>query len=60
MGGFEGWKELLAGLGPHTLGKSCLDVKRLGELRLSTPRGLITRSFRATKARVAAKRCMRG
>lgn len=59
MSGFEGQQELLARLGPHTLGKSCLYVKRLGDLHLPTLRQLVSHSARATKAWAAAKRAER-
>ena len=41
MGGYEGHAELLAALGKHRLGKSCLYIKSLESVHLPTLRKLI-------------------
>lgn len=50
MAGFEGYPELMAKLGPHSTGKSCLYVKRLSDLHLPTLKKLIAASVKHTKA----------
>ena len=44
MAGFDRYEALMAKLGRHTTGKSCLYVKRLGDLDLDMLRELITAS----------------
>jgi hypothetical protein len=46
MGGFERHAELMARLGPHTLGKSCLYIKDLDDIDLK----VLTRLIRASVA----------
>ncbi len=53
MAGFDGYPELMAKLGPHSTGKSCLYVKRLSDLHLPTLKKLITASVKHVKARHA-------
>lgn len=50
MGDFESRAKLLARLGPHKTGKSCLYVKSLGDVDLATLKSLITDSVRAMRA----------
>jgi hypothetical protein len=45
MGGFEGYEGLLKRLGKHSLGKSCLYVKRLSDVDVSTLKALVAQSF---------------
>ncbi len=51
MAGFDGYPELMAKLGPHTTGKSCLYVKRLSDLHLPTLKKLMAGSVKAMKKR---------
>jgi hypothetical protein len=51
MDGFSGYEELLARLGPHSTGKSCLYVKRLADVDLDVLREMVGRSYRHTAAR---------
>jgi hypothetical protein len=44
--GFEGSRELLDRLGPHSTGKSCLYLKRLSDVDEQALRGLIDGGFR--------------
>jgi hypothetical protein len=44
MSGFEGKEELMAKLGKHKTGKSCLYVRRLADIDVSVLRELISRS----------------
>jgi len=48
--GFEQFEELRARLGKHTIGKSCLYVKRLSDLDEATLRELIGRSVTHMRA----------
>lgn len=43
--GFDGAEELLARLGPHTVGKSCLYLKRLADVDQSVLRELIAGAY---------------
>jgi hypothetical protein len=43
--GFEAHEELLGRLGPHSLGKSCLYVKRLDDVDTAVLRELVTTSL---------------
>ena len=45
MDGFDGAADLLARLGRHTTGKSCLYVKRLSDVDDAVPRELVRRSY---------------
>jgi hypothetical protein len=47
MPGFPGREALLARLGPHSIGKSCLYIKRLDDVDLPTLEKLITGSMRS-------------
>ena len=44
MPGFSEYGELLAKLGPHSTGSSCLYLKRLSDIHLPTLKTIITRS----------------
>jgi hypothetical protein len=44
MSGFEGYDDLLNKLGKHSTGKSCLYVKKLGEIDLEVLKELIGKS----------------
>jgi hypothetical protein len=48
MEGFEGYEELLARLGKHSTGKTCLYVKRLDDVDLDVLRELVGRSYAHT------------
>ncbi len=43
--GFEGHEDLLARLGKHSLGKSCLYVKKLADIDLDVLRALVKRAL---------------
>lgn len=47
--GFEGWEEMLARLGPHKTGASCLYIKRLADVDM----GVLADLCRASLARLA-------
>ena len=47
MDGFEERADLLARLGPHSIGKSCLYLKRLSEVDLDVLRELVAESVRS-------------
>lgn len=49
MGGFEQYEDLLRQLGKHTLGSSCLYVKRLDDIDLPTLKRLIEASVEYMK-----------
>lgn len=49
MPGFAEYEDLLAKLGKHTTGASCLYIKRLSDVHLPTLKTLITRSVAAMK-----------
>lgn len=49
MPGFEKYTDLMARLGPHTTGKSCLYVKRLSDLHEPTLKKLISESVKRMK-----------
>jgi hypothetical protein len=51
MAGFDGAEELLARLGPHKTGKSCLYLKRLADVNLRVLRQLVRRSVAEMKRR---------
>lgn len=46
MDGFANSESLLAKLGPHSTGKSCLYVKRLAELDHDVLRHMVAASYR--------------
>lgn len=48
--GFDAHKDLLARLGPHTLGKSCLYLKKLDQVDLKVLQELVSRSYRTVTA----------
>jgi hypothetical protein len=50
MVGFDGYEPLLARLGRHKTGKSCLYVKRLADLDLAALEELVTASVRQLRA----------
>jgi hypothetical protein len=45
MAGFDGYRELLERLGPHTTGKSCLYLRRLDAVDLEVLREMVRRSY---------------
>jgi hypothetical protein len=49
--GFDAHEALLAKLGPHTLGKSCLYVKRLSDVDEPTLRKLVQTEFKKTNGK---------
>lgn len=51
MAGFDRYEALMARLGKHKTGKSCLYVKRLADLDLDVLEELVTRSVEHTQAR---------
>lgn len=51
MAGFDRYEELMARLGKHTTGRSCLYIKRLEDVDLDVLRELIDRSGRHTRER---------
>jgi hypothetical protein len=53
MPGFDGRSELMAKLGKHTTGKSCLYIKRLEDVHLPTLKALIRESVKWAKRRQA-------
>jgi hypothetical protein len=50
MDGFAGYEELLARLGKHSTGRSCLHVKRLADVDVDVLREMVERSYRHTAA----------
>ena len=54
MPGFGNYEDLMARLGPHTTGKSCLYVKRLADLHGPTLRKLIRESVRHMRRKYPA------
>ena len=54
MAGFSAYEELLAKLGKHTTGKSCLYVKRLADVDLAVLRELIERSVSYIRGKYAS------
>jgi hypothetical protein len=50
MDGFPKYEELLAKLGPHKTGKSCLYIKRLSDIDLKVLKTLITQSVKSYSA----------
>lgn len=48
MDGFEAYEDLLGRLGKHTIGKSCLHIKRMSDIDTDVLRELVTRSYAQT------------
>ena len=57
MGGFSKHDELMAKLGPHTNGKSCLYVKKLDDLHQPTLKKLITESVKYVRKNSRSADC---
>ena len=51
MDGFKEYDALMAKLGPHSAGKSCLHIKRLADLHLPTLQTLVRKSVENRKKR---------
>ena len=51
MAGFEGYEDLMATLGKHKTGKSCLYVKKLADIDQKVLKQLIEQSVKALKAK---------
>ena len=49
MPGFEGYPDLMKKLGKYSTGKSCLYIKRLGDVDVKVLKELIAESFKAMK-----------
>ena len=49
MNGFSQWPDLLNQLGPHKTGKSCLYIKRLADVDLTTLRVLVRQSIQSLR-----------
>jgi Domain of unknown function (DU1801) len=49
MDGFSGYEELLARLGKHSTGKSCLYIKRLSDVDQDVLEEIVTRSVARTR-----------
>ena len=49
MGGFAGQDELMAALGKHSCGKSCVYIKRLSDVHLPTLKKLVNASVQHVK-----------
>jgi hypothetical protein len=49
--GFEGFADLLARLGPHSLGKGCLYIKRLSDVDQDVLRTVVTAAYRDLNGR---------
>lgn len=48
LNGFEPYGDLLAALGPHSLGRACLYLKRVDDVDLAVLRELVASSYRDT------------
>lgn len=44
MGGFDNYDQLMASLGKHSIGKSCLYIKRLSDVNMPTLKELVRQS----------------
>jgi Domain of unknown function (DU1801) len=55
MAGFERYETLMAKLGRHTTGKSCLYIKRLSDIDTKVLKELVTASARHMKSRYPSK-----
>jgi hypothetical protein len=44
MGGFDNYEQLMASLGKHSTGKSCLYIKRLSDVNIPTLKELVRQS----------------
>lgn len=51
VSGFDGAEDLLENLGSHKLGKSCLYIRRLSDVKLPVLERLVVRSVKETKRR---------
>jgi hypothetical protein len=51
MAGFDEYADLMAKLGPHSTGSSCLYVKRLSDLHLPTLKKLVASSVKQVRKR---------
>ncbi len=51
MPGFDDYQALLTQLGPHTIGKSCLYIKKLADINLTILTELLSLSVTAMKQR---------
>jgi hypothetical protein len=56
MSGFEGADKLLAKLGKHKTGKSCLYVQRVSDLHIPTLKNLMKKSIAAMKKKYPDKK----
>ena len=54
MDGFDGYRDLLARLGKHSTGRSCLYVKRLSDVDADVLREMVRRSYRYTTSQHAS------
>jgi hypothetical protein len=54
MPGFEGLERELKDLGPHSIGKSCLHIKRLADIDLTVLNKILARSVAKMKKKTAA------
>ena len=50
MPGFDAYESLLSKLGKHTLGKSCLYIKKLADVDLEVLKELVAKSVSAMEA----------
>ena len=48
---FDGYKEMMSGLGKFTSGQSCLHIKRLADVHLPTLQKIVTASVRHMRAK---------
>jgi hypothetical protein len=53
---FPEYREILKDLGPHSLGKSCLYIKRLEDISLPALKTLVERAYRDMKAKYPTRR----
>ncbi len=53
--GFDAYADELARLGPHTLGRSCLDLEDLARVDLGVLEEMVGRAYRATTTRTWAQ-----
>jgi hypothetical protein len=56
MPGFDGHEALLKKLGPHSMGKSCLYLKRLSDIDVPTLKTLMKKSVAMMRKKYPAKR----
>jgi hypothetical protein len=55
MSGFDDFEHLLEKLGPHSLGKSCLYIKRLADIHVPTLKKLIRESVKHVRTPLERK-----